>query len=73
MLDELSLASKNMKNNKTPGIDGLPCEFYKVFWSDIKVFVKRAINYSYKKGEMSISLRQCIINCLPKGDKPRDL
>ena len=26
---------KDMSLNKTPGSDGLPVEFYKVFWSDI--------------------------------------
>ena len=45
----------------------------KYFGQILRVFVKCAINYSYKKGEMSISLRQCIINCLPNGDKPRNL
>ena len=31
VLSELSNALKNMKNNKTPGIDGLPAEFLKSF------------------------------------------
>ena len=25
-----------MKNNKSPGLDGLSAEFYKLFWNDIK-------------------------------------
>ena len=29
------------------------------------------MNHAYEYGEMSLSLRQCIITCLPKGDKPR--
>ena len=29
------------------------------------------MNHAYENGEMSLSLRQCIITCLPKGDKPR--
>ena len=32
-IEELSSTLKTMKNNKTPGIDGFPAEFYKVFWS----------------------------------------
>ena len=29
------------------------------------------INDGFQSGQFSISLRQCIISCLPKGDKPR--
>ena len=28
-------ALKNMNSDKSPGTDGLPCEFYKVFWNDL--------------------------------------
>lgn len=34
-LDECKEAVFNMKNNKSPGLDGLPCEFYKCFWEYI--------------------------------------
>ena len=71
-MEELSLALKNMKNNKTPGIDGFPAEFFKVFWSKIKSFILRSINNGYKQGKMSNSFRQCIITCLPKGKKQRE-
>ena len=37
-LKELNEALKNMKNNKTPGCDGLPVEFYKLFWEKIVSF-----------------------------------
>ena len=62
-----------MKNNKCPGIDGFQSEFFKVFWGKLKYFVLRALNESYISGQLSISLRQCVISCLPKGDKPRHL
>ena len=32
---EAKIVLKNMKNNKTPGTDGFPVEFYKFFWNDI--------------------------------------
>ena len=72
-IEELSLALKTMKNNKTPGIDGFPAEFYKVFWSKLKFVILRALNSGYDNGEMSYSLKQCIISCIPKGNKPRNL
>ena len=70
-LSELSTALKNMKSNKTPGIDGISSEFLKVFWSKMKYFIKNAINACYKKGKLSTSLWQVIIICLPKDNKDR--
>ena len=70
-INEISEALRKMKNQKCPGIDGFPAEFFKVFWIKLKFFVLRSLNCAYNTGQMSISLRQCIISCLPKGDKPR--
>ena len=72
-IEELNVALKNMKNGKTPGIDGLPAEFLKVFWNKIKFWILRALNYSFKSGTMPLTLRQCIITCLPKPGKQREL
>ena len=63
-ITELSNTLSNMKNNKTPGIDGFPAYFYK--------FVLRSINQCYETGELSTTMKQAIISCLPKGDKPRE-
>ena len=38
-IDELSNALKNMKNEKSPGLDGFTVEFYKFFWVDLKYFI----------------------------------
>ena len=35
-LEDLQVAMKKMNNNKTPGEDGLPIDFYKVFWTKLK-------------------------------------
>ena len=72
-ISELGEALKNMKHNKTPGIDGFSAEFYKVFWGKLKFLVTRVLNYSCDTGKLPISLRQSIISCIPKGDKQRDL
>ena len=70
---EIGIVLKKMKHNKTPGIDGITAEFLKVFWDKLKMCITNAINCCLTNGEMSITLRQCIIVCLPKGDKDRSL
>ena len=72
-ISELGHALKCMKNGKTPGIDGFPAEFFKVFWPKQKYFIQSYINYSYKHGELPLTLRQCITSCLPKGNKDRTI
>ena len=68
---ELGTVLKKMKNNKSPGIDGLSAEFFKVFWGKLKYLIANAINSCYSKGCLSISMRQSIITSLPKGQKDR--
>ena len=41
-IEEISTSLKAMKNQKCPGIDGFPAEFFKVFWTKLKFFVLRA-------------------------------
>ena len=56
---------KSMKPGKTPGSDGLPIEFYKVFWNGIWDCLLNAINFAYAEG---ISQRRGIIKFIPKKD-----
>ena len=41
---------KSMESNKSPGSDGLPREFYKVFWNEINQHLLNALNCAYTKG-----------------------
>ena len=70
-LPELTKALRNMKNNKSPGTDGYSCEFFKVFWNKIGIFVMRSVNYSYEIGELSLVQKQGIITLIPKENKSR--
>ena len=70
---ELGQVLKSMKNNKSPGIDGITAEFLKVFWRQLKIFICKAINSCFNKGQLSTSLYQGIIICIPKGQKDRSL
>ena len=46
--------------------------FLKFFWKDIGQFIVRSLNEGFKNGKMSITQREGIITCIPKGDKPRE-
>ena len=62
-------ALKEMKNNKSPGSDGITTEFYKIFWPDIKYFYLNSINASYHSGTLTDLQKQSIITLLPKSGK----
>ena len=70
--EEAASALKNMKNDKSPGSDGMTVNFLKFFWKDIGQFIVRSLNEGFKNGKMSITQREGIITCIPKGDKPRE-
>ena len=38
----------------------------------MKVFIRRTINEGYNEGKLSITQRQGLITCIPKGDKPKE-
>lgn len=62
-----------MECNKTPGSDGLPAEFYKVFWNDISDLFLNSINYAYRIGQLSVTQRRGIIKLIPKKDAELNL
>ena len=64
---------KSMESNKSPGSDGLPAEFYKVFWNDINQHLLNALNCAYTKGLLSITQRRGLITLIPKKNKPNNL
>jgi hypothetical protein len=64
-------ALKNMKNLKSPDIDGFTVEIYKFFWNDIKFPLLNCLNESLEKGNFSVSQRQGLITCLPKERKEK--
>ena len=63
---ECASALKAMQNNKSPGSDGITTEFYKIFWSDIKSYYVKSLNYSFENGDMTVMQKQGLISLLPK-------
>ena len=68
-LEELETALQSTKHCKSPGIDGLPYEFYKMFWLKIRDCLLKSINHSYQHEQMSINQTRGVISLLPKGNK----
>ncbi|KAJ8049706.1 hypothetical protein HOLleu_02565 [Holothuria leucospilota] len=60
-----------MSNNKSPGPDGYPMEFFKYFWNDLGDYIRRALNDCYKTGSLSIPLSRGVITLIPKPNKDR--
>ena len=61
-------AIKSMESEKTPGTDGLPAEFYKMFWPDISTPLVNALNHAYETDQLSITQKRGIIKLIPKKD-----
>ena len=57
-----------MKGNKTTGTDGLPVEFYKVFWKGVDQLLVNSVNYAYASGKLSATQRRGVIKLIPKKD-----
>ena len=66
---ECGIALKQMKNNKSPGSDGITTEFYKIFWQDIKKYLVNSLNYSFENKSLTDLQKQGLITLLPKTDK----
>ena len=69
ILDEIKSTIKSMKNNKSPGVDGLPVEFYKIFWNDIHDILLDSYKHSIGPVYLLISQRRGTISLIPKTDK----
>ncbi|KAK3528702.1 hypothetical protein QTP70_009955 [Hemibagrus guttatus] len=63
---ELEAALQEMANGKAPGIDGLPVEFYKAFWSILGEDLLSVINDSMARGTLPVSCRRAVLTLLPK-------
>jgi len=54
-------ALKTMEPSKSPRMDGLPAEFYKVYWKDVSPFLILCLNKSHQKGGLALTQRRGII------------
>ena len=66
---ECLAALRNMAINKSPGVDGLPAEFYLTFWDILGTDLVQVFNSSFSSGKLSLTQRSGAITLLyKKGD-----
>ena len=70
-INECVEAIMNMKDNKSPGLDGLPNEFYKTFCDDLKHLYHATLIETFEKNIMPFSQRLSVLSLLHKKG-PRD-
>ena len=71
--EDCRIIIETFQNNKSPGNDGLPIEFYKSCWDLISKPFIDCVNESFDKEEMSNSQRQAVITLTEKKGKDRTL
>ena len=68
-IKEVRSAITQMARGKTPGADGLPIEWYIVFWEQIKDLYMEMIATAYEEGRLHDTANIGIISLIPKKDK----
>ncbi|CAM2118439.1 unnamed protein product [Caretta caretta] len=72
-LAEFSEALRHMPTNKSPGMDGLTVEFYRVFWDILGADLVTVWAESLQSGVLPLSCRQAVLALLPKKGDLHDL
>lgn len=66
---EIREAIKTLKNNRSPGRDGLPGEFYKCFIDDLIPVLSKVFNYVLTKGDPPNTWSEAITSVIHKEGK----
>ncbi|KAK3543223.1 hypothetical protein QTP70_013698 [Hemibagrus guttatus] len=73
VLEELHAALNTMPGGKAPGIDGLPVEFYKFFWKELREDLLEVLEESCSERCLPLSSRRAVITLLPKKGDLQDI
>ena len=70
--NECKNAIKMLKLNKSPGLDGIPSDFYHVFCDDILDMLVKCFNESFENGALSESQKISVLSLIfKKGDREK--
>ena len=72
-IEECTLAIDKMKQNKSPGLDGLTVEFYQAFWPLLGNLLVDVFNESYELGTLPDSQRKSVMSLIFKSGDEDDI
>lgn len=72
-MEELGRALKKLPSGKAPGIDGLPAEFFKKYWHDLKDDFAAVLRHSFDQGTLPDSMKLSVITLIFKKNSRSDL
>lgn len=67
--EEIKDSILKLKNNKSPGVDGLPGEYYKMFVQELTPLLSKVYNYALTEGDPHASWSEAIISVIHKDGK----
>ena len=70
---ECELVIGTMKDNKAPGLDGIPIEFYKSFWHSLCDLFMSMVNECWLTKDMPISMKTAVLSLIHKGKSKDNL